>query len=81
MARGLKSTVVTLCVAVLAVGGLSACNNETPPAAPSPQESSMMESPSPSDGAMMESPTPTDDSMMESPSATDDAMMKDDSDS
>lgn len=73
-----KSTITTLCAALLALGGLAGCNNEKAATTPSPQSSMMEQSPSPSDDSMMQqSPTPSEDSMMEqSPTPSDDSMMQ-----
>ena len=78
MSPGAKSTIVTLCAALLAVGGLAGCNNEKPAQTPSPESSMMEQSPTPSGGSMMEpSPMTSDDSMMQDkPSSSDDSMME-----
>lgn len=79
MSPGAKSTIVTLCAALLAVGGLAGCNNQKPSTTPSPQNSMMEQVPTPSDGSMLESsPSASVDSMMEEgPSPSDDSMMED----
>ena len=60
-----RRTASTLAVALLAVGGLTGCNDDKPATTPSPTptESSMVMSESPSEDSMM-SDEPSEDSMM-----------------